>query len=207
MLQDLLDSLREVLGFVLRRMRRSILMLLYLMLAFLPVFILYRSQLRRILDLLLVSEKFPVVFLGLFGAFMLSQVMLRYLRTDVDADERKHSYYELMDVSARLRKLEQAAGGLTSESREALVEAIKSDAASQMGVEFDKRLQDKYAPAMEIMTQAERVRSAANAMMSRLQTEIRALMKRGNLNLVRYVYHRGCSSITRVHCSDRHFGG
>src|SRR5260370_104930 len=95
-------------------------------------------------------ESGVTVILALSGVFvLLSQLMLRYLRADSQPRERR-SYFESLDFSKRLGKLEQAAGGLTPKIREELVATLKADAAGQMATEFEAHFRRSYAPAMEV---------------------------------------------------------
>ena len=107
--------------------------------------------------------------------------MLNYLKTDSEPVERRG---DLADFIWRLRRLERAALGVTSEARNELIASIKTDAANKMAEEFEKRLQERFAAAHQVTGRAKHVRLIADDMLSRLKMEVRALMRRGNLNLV-----------------------
>jgi hypothetical protein len=84
----------------------------------------------------------------------------------------------------RLSRIEEQATGLTSEMRDSVVAAITAEAARKISKDFESELQKRYAPAADAIGRASQVRATANHMLERLQTEVRALMRRGNLNLV-----------------------
>jgi hypothetical protein len=140
-----------------------------------------KGQLRKLFGLLS-SDVIAVMAAGL-ALIVTTQLLLRYLKNDSNPKDRL-AFFELTEAMARIRKLERAAGGLDAAARKALIEDLKSDASTQLITEFEGRLQQRYGASMEVTLRAKHVRKAADRMLERLQAETRALMRRGNLNLV-----------------------
>ena len=133
----------------------------------------------------------PKVVLASLGAEVTAlasmRLMLRYLRTDSEPREEPRSIRDRMTIETILRrisKVEEQAAGLSTETRDHVISEIAAEATRKITHDFESELQKKYAPAAEAVGRASRVRETASRMLDRLQTEVRALMRRGNLNLV-----------------------
>lgn len=119
----------------------------------------------------------PAIAAVLAAAAFVVTLTLRYLKSDLDTEGP-----DLRDVRRRLDRLQFSTSGLSASARDNLVHELKEEAANGLADEFEKRLQQLYATT-DAARRASRVREGAERMLERLRTEIRALVKRGNLNL------------------------
>jgi hypothetical protein len=124
----------------------------------------------------------PIV-IGVIATLVASVFMLKYLRTDSYSTERP-SYFETLALSRRVASLAETAAGITPEMRKALIGDVQTAATTHLVNDFEHRLIEKYASVLEVYKRAKHVRELADRTLSRLEKEIRALMRRGNLNLV-----------------------
>jgi hypothetical protein len=181
---DLGSAVGGALVNLLRRPRRLIALAVLLTVAAILLALLARlgvkSELKAAPDLMGVVAVGIAVAVTLAG---LSQSMLKYLRSDFEPRSIRE-IIKLDEVSHRLSRIEERAIGLSPETRDNVIAAIVDEASRKIGDDFQSELQKRYAAAAESIARASRVRATADRMLGRLQTEVRALMRRGNLNLV-----------------------
>lgn len=94
---------------------------------------------------------------------------------------------EVRDLRARVAHLEQeltlrrsTESALTAAERQTLLESLREQVTTQLATDFESR----YGSAVASNTHVSRMRSGVEAAAKRLQNEIAALNRRGNLNLV-----------------------
>jgi hypothetical protein len=130
----------------------------------------------------------PPILVGVLSSVVLlsAQGMLRYLRTDSEASRLSELRLAslMTEISLRQDRLERAKVGLDGEARNAILAGLRSDLTESFAGELQATMEKKYGPAMQLSERAAYLRLRSEAITQRLQTEIRALMKRGNLNLV-----------------------
>jgi hypothetical protein len=114
------------------------------------------------------------------GAFI--QTMLRYLKTDSSPSQLP--YAELTELRRRLMTVEQTAAGVKPEMQDALVANLKTDIEGYIKADLENIIAKTYAPAIEIFERAKYIHEGTTRIVERLRAEIRALMRRSNLNLV-----------------------
>lgn len=114
----------------------------------------------------------------------LATFMLRYLRIASDTSQRNRVDNRMDEMQSQILAMRHNASGLTDDDRGTLIREIRVEAASQISTEFERQLRETYAPAVDVLRKAAEIQSAAANILERLKSEVRALMRRGNLNLV-----------------------
>jgi hypothetical protein len=119
--------------------------------------------------------------------------LFRYLRTESDDDVRKNlsgdvrylaKSLEVRRLRERLTRLEAAKAGVDADASDRLVESLRTQLVTSATADIDGALGEKYGPAKEIMSRVTYVRQRVDTLINRLEQEIRALVKRGNVNLL-----------------------
>lgn len=90
----------------------------------------------------------------------------------------------LLDIQNRLSSLESRSIGISEHSRDVIVDSLVNDASARIAEAVDSELENRYGSAREILKKTSFLEANVKYNTERLNQEIRALLKRGNLNLV-----------------------
>ena len=121
---------------------------------------------------------------------MVASSMLSYLGMDVSVEKAIAENLSLkaahsrLNVQQRLARIQSEPEGLTEANRIELVNKLANDASKKVLGEFESVLIEKYGFTSKVLQATELLQSHVSNTTDRLEGEIRALLRRGNLNLV-----------------------
>jgi hypothetical protein len=92
--------------------------------------------------------------------------------------------FSLLEIQARLSDLESRSIGISEDSRDAIVDSLVNDASAKIADAVDSEFENRYGSARETLKKTSLLEANVKYNTERLNQEIRALLKRGNLNLV-----------------------
>jgi hypothetical protein len=116
--------------------------------------------------------------------------MLYYLnqeqpvRKELLDDDSLIAKLPLLEIQNRLSGLESRSIGISEHSRDVIVDSLVNVASAKIADAVDSELENRYGSAREILKKASLLEANVKYNTERLNQEIRALLKRGNLNLV-----------------------
>lgn len=120
---------------------------------------------------------------------MVASSMLSYLGMDVSVEKIADNLglkaaHSRLNVQQRLARIQSEPEGLAEANRIELVNKLANDASKKVLGEFESVLIEKYGFTSKVLQATELLQSHVSNTTDRLEGEIRALLRRGNLNLV-----------------------
>lgn len=137
-----------------------------------------------------------LLFAYLRGDFTVLSSSYRTQTDLIDLDvfsEGSRSYFELKELAKHVESLQSEIARnkgrstlkeLSSEERESLLLTLKSELTGLLASDVLRQLETKYSSQIAETAQVTQIRKGIQATSERLRTEIAALSRRGNLNLV-----------------------
>ncbi len=129
---------------------------------------------------------------AIFATLTLAVLMLSYLGSDVSVEKDIADIISLRTAVTKrlyaqqqfLERIQSESVGLTVANRIEVVNKLANDASKKVLEDFESSLADKYGFASNVLKTTEVLQSHVANTTDRLEGEIRALLRRGNLNLV-----------------------